>query len=158
MTLPSDWQIGKCLEWYTQLPFDGRRRESPVFLIQNTDCYFQFCKSSGDFSTYYLYLKPKMTCIKLKSFPIIIYSDHTGTTKAGIFSRSCGTFVHPDTYILYFNESYFTKRGQNLHTGHSIRFCFVFQSGDGPSVSLRKKSGKFLFCVRCYAQNLSKQF
>lgn len=152
MTLSSDWQIGKCLEWYTELPFFDRPRESPVFLIENIECYFHFCKQSSnypDYSSYYLYLKPKMTCIELKSFPIVIYSDHNGTSE-GVFSRFCGNFDDSNKYILYFGELYFKNRGQKLNTGHFIRFFFIFQSENGLSISLGKKNGKLLFCVKYF--------
>lgn len=145
MTLPSDLQIGKCLEWYTELPFSKRPRESPVFLIQNTECYFQFEKPNN---YYFLYLKTKPTCNQLKSFPIIIYSDHHGNSETSLFSRYCATFQQTSSWIHHFHESSFTREGQNLKTGLFIRFCFIFKSVDGP-LSLKEKSGKLSYFGLC---------
>lgn len=149
MTRPSDWQIGgEWLEWYTELPFYDTPRESPVFLIQNVECYFEFCKNSSDCS-YYLYLKSKMKCNELQSFPIIIYSDHSGTTRPGTFSRCCVTFSNAEQSLLYIPYSCFTKREDTLHYGYYIRFCFIFRNGIGSLLPLEKKSGKSSFCIRC---------
>lgn len=144
MSFFSEWHIGECLEWYTDLPTWNMPRESPVFLIQNSECYFQFQKI--DF-TYYLYLKRKMTCIRLKSFQLIIYSDHTGTTSGGIFFRYFVNFCDFSRCILQFYESCFANRGQISQYGPFVRFCFMFKNGNGPSFSLGKKNGKLsLFC------------
>lgn len=94
---------GKVFGMVHWFPVSARSRKSPVFMIQNIECRFHFCRNTDKY--YMLHLKPKTMCTKLafhklEPFPLIIYSHYS---ENGSFNRSfflCVFFRIKHTHIL----------------------------------------------------------
>lgn len=143
MALPSDWKIGKFLEWCTELPYINRPRISQTFLFQNTECYFQLNKDGAN-KYYYMYLKTKNVPAKLTKTSFILYMIY-----GNAYTRKEVVFHDSNSSILFFSEAYFPNQTMDFSQGFFTRFIFMFENTVGPLLPSKTEKGKinFLSCV-----------